>query len=221
MTFDFTFFSGSLLQTYVLHGFLFSLQLTVLATCGGIVLGTVLALMRLSQRALFHWPATVYVNGMRSIPLVMVLLWFFLLMPFLLGRPIGAEVSAVITFIAFEAAFFCEIVRSGIQSIPKGQTSAALALGLSQQQTLRWIVLPQALRNMTPILLTQVIILFQDTSLVYAIGAYDMLKGFEIAGKNSGRPVEAYHAAALIYFLICFSLSQLVRHLQQRTSFTK
>ena len=221
MTFDFTFFSGSLLQTYVLHGFLFSLQLTVLATCGGIVLGTVLALMRLSQRALFHWPATVYVNGMRSIPLVMVLLWFFLLMPFLLGRPIGAEISAVITFIAFEAAFFCEIVRSGIQSIPKGQTSAALSLGLSQQQTLRWIVLPQALRNMTPILLTQVIILFQDTSLVYAIGAYDMLKGFEIAGKNSGRPVEAYLAAALIYFLICFSLSQLVRHLQQRTSFTK
>ena len=221
MTFDFTFFSGSLLQTYVLHGFLFSLQLTVLATCGGILLGTVLALMRLSHRALFHWPATVYVNGMRSIPLVMVLLWFFLMMPFLLGRPIGAEVSAVITFIAFEAAFFCEIVRSGIQSIPKGQTSAALALGLSQQQTLRWIVLPQALRNMTPILLTQVIILFQDTSLVYAIGAYDMLKGFEIAGKNSGRPVEAYLAAALIYFLICFSLSQLVRYLQQRTSFTK
>lgn len=221
MTFDFTFFSGSLLQTYVLQGLLFSLQLTVLASCGGLVLGTVLALMRLSDRPLFHWPATVYVNGMRSIPLVMVLLWFFLLMPFLLGRPIGAEISAVITFIAFEAAFFCEIVRSGIQSIPKGQTSAALALGLSQQQTLRWIVLPQALRNMTPILLTQVIILFQDTSLVYAIGAYDMLKGFEIAGKNSGRPVEAYLAAALIYFLICFSLSQLVRHLQQRTSFTK
>ena len=221
MTFDFTFFSGSLLQTYVLHGLLFSLQLTVLATCGGLVLGTVLALMRLSERPLFHWPATVYVNGMRSIPLVMVLLWFFLLMPFLLGKPIGAEISAVITFIAFEAAFFCEIVRSGIQSIPKGQTSAALALGLSQQQTLRWIVLPQALRNMTPILLTQVIILFQDTSLVYAIGAYDMLKGFEIAGKNSGRPVEAYLAAALIYFLICFSLSQLVKYLQQRTSFTK
>ena len=221
MTFDFTFFSGSLLQTYVLYGFLFSLQLTVLATCGGLVLGTVLALMRLSERPLFHWPATVYVNGMRSIPLVMVLLWFFLLMPFLLGRPIGAEISAVITFIAFEAAFFCEIVRSGIQSIPKGQTSAALALGLSQKQTLRWIVLPQALRNMTPILLTQVIILFQDTSLVYAIGAYDMLKGFEIAGKNSGRPVEAYLAAALIYFLICFSLSQLVKYLQQRTSFTK
>ena len=216
MTFDFTFFSGSLLQNYVLHGLLFSLQLTLVATIGGMLLGLVLALMRLSDRPLFHWPATVYVNGLRSIPLVMVLLWFFLLMPFLLGRPIGAELSAVITFIAFEAAFFCEIFRSGIRSIPQGQTAAALALGLSQGQTLRWIVLPQAVRNMTPILLTQVIILFQDTSLVYAIGAYDMLKGFEIAGKNTGRPVEAYLAAALIYFLICFSLSQLVRHLQQR-----
>ncbi len=221
MTLDFSFLSGDLLQTYVLHGLLFSLQLTFIATIGGMVLGTVLALMRLSDRALFHIPATVYVNGMRSIPLVMVLLWFFLLMPFLLGRPIGAEISAVITFIAFEAAFFCEIVRSGIRSIPPGQTAAALALGLSQHQTLRWIVLPQAIRNMTPILLTQVIILFQDTSLVYAIGAYDMLKGFEIAGKNTGRPVEAYLAAALIYFLICFSLSQLVRNLQQRLHFKK
>ncbi len=221
MTLDFSFLSGDLLQTYVLHGLLFSLQLTFIATIGGMVLGTVLALMRFSDRALFHIPATVYVNGMRSIPLVMVLLWFFLLMPFLLGRPIGAEISAVITFVAFEAAFFCEIVRSGIRSIPPGQTAAALALGLSQHQTLRWIVLPQAIRNMTPILLTQVIILFQDTSLVYAIGAYDMLKGFEIAGKNTGRPVEAYLAAALIYFLICFSLSQLVRNLQQRLHFKK
>jgi glutamate/aspartate transport system permease protein len=221
MTLDFSFFHGDLLQTYVLHGLLFSLQLTVLATIGGMVLGTVLALMRLSDRAILHGPATVYVNGMRSIPLVMVLLWFFLLVPFLLGRPIGAEISAVLTFIAFEAAFFCEIVRSGIQSIPRGQSSAALALGLSQTQTLRWIILPQAVRNMTPILLTQVIILFQDTSLVYAIGAYDMLKGFEIAGKNTGRPVEAYLAAAFVYFLICFSLSQLVRHLQQRLHLKK
>lgn len=213
---DFSFFSGSLLQTYVLHGLVFSLQLTVLATGGGMVLGTVLALMRLSDRALLHWPAALYVNSMRSVPLVMVLLWFFLLMPFLLGRPIGAEISAVITFIAFEAAFFCEIVRSGIQSISKGQSYAGLALGLSESQTMRWIILPQALRNMMPVLLTQIIILFQDTSLVYAIGAYDMLKGFEIAGKNSGRPVEAYLAAALIYFLICLSLSQFVRYFQQR-----
>jgi glutamate/aspartate transport system permease protein len=139
----------------------------------------------------------------------------------LIGRPIGAEWSAIITFVAFEAAYFSEIMRAGIQSIPRAQVFAGQALGMTYGQNMRLIILPQAFRNMLPVLLTQTIILFQDTSLVYAIGAYDMLKGFEIAGKNSGRPVEAYLAAALIYFLICFSLSQLVRHLQQRTSFTK
>ena len=191
-----------------------ALQLTVIATVGGIVLGTLLALMRLSGNRLLSLAAAVYVNTMRSVPLVMVLLWFFLLVPFVLGRSTGAELSAVVTFIAFEAAFFCEIMRSGIQSIPKAQMQAGSALGLDTWQNLRYIILPQAFRHMTPVLLTQVIILFQDTSLVYAIGAYDLLKGFEVAGKNFGRPVEAYVAAALVYFVICFALSSLVRRLQ-------
>lgn len=216
MQLDLSFFSWQLLQTYVLQGLLFSLQLTVLATAGGIVLGTLLALCRPSGKPAFAWPAAVYVNVMRSVPLVMVLLWFFLLLPFLVGRPIGAEVSAMITFTVFQAAFFCEIIRSGIQSIPRGQVDAGYALGLGYAQTMRLIILPQALRNMTPVLLTQTIILFQDTSLVYAIGAYDLLKGFEIAGKNMGRPVEAYLAAAAFYLLICSALSQLVRRLQTR-----
>lgn len=214
MSFDFSFFSGQTLQDYLLQGLLFSLQLTVIATAGGIVLGTLLALMRLSGNHLLSLPAAAYVNTMRSVPLVMVLLWFFLLVPFVLGRSTGAELSAVVTFIAFEAAFFCEIMRSGIQSIPKAQMQAGSALGLDTWQNLRYIILPQAFRHMTPVLLTQVIILFQDTSLVYAIGAYDLLKGFEVAGKNFGRPVEAYVAAALVYFVICFALSSLVRRLQ-------
>ena len=214
MSFDFSFFSGQMLQEYLLQGLLFSLQLTVIATAGGIVLGTLLALMRLSGNRLLSLPAVAYVNTMRSVPLVMVLLWFFLLVPFVLGRSTGAELSAVVTFIAFEAAFFCEIMRSGIQSIPKAQMQAGSALGLDTWQNLRHIILPQAFRHMTPVLLTQVIILFQDTSLVYAIGAYDLLKGFEVAGKNFGRPVEAYVAAALVYFVICFALSSLVRRLQ-------
>jgi glutamate/aspartate transport system permease protein len=155
---------------------------------------------------------------MRSIPLVMVILWFFLLMPAILGKPIGAELSAIITFVAFEAAFFCEIMRSGIQSIPRGQVHAGEAMGMTYSQNMRLIILPQAFRNMIPVLLTQTIILFQDTSLVYAIGAYDMLKGFEVAGKNFGRPIETYLAAAVVYFLICFSLSKLVRVLQQRVA---
>lgn len=216
MSFDFSFFSGQLLQDYLWRGLLFSLQLTVIATAGGIVLGTLLALMRLSGNRLLSLPAAAYVNTMRSVPLVMVLLWFFLLVPFVLGRSTGAELSAVVTFIAFEAAFFCEIMRSGMQSIPEAQVQAGSALGLDTWQNLRFIILPQAFRHMTPVLLTQVIILFQDTSLVYAIGAYDLLKGFEVAGKNFGRPVEAYAAAALTYFVICFALSSLVRRFQQR-----
>ena len=214
MSFDFSFFSGQMLQDYLLRGLLFSLQLTVIATVGGIVLGTLLALMRLSGNRLLSLAAAAYVNTMRSVPLVMVLLWFFLLVPFVLGRSTGAELSAVVTLIAFEAAFFCEIMRSGIQSIPKAQMQAGSALGLDTWQNLRYIILPQAFRHMTPVLLTQVIILFQDTSLVYAIGAYDLLKGFEVAGKNFGRPIEAYVAAALTYFVICFALSSLVRRLQ-------
>jgi len=218
MSFDFSFFTSQMLQDYRLRGLLFSLQLTVIATLGGIVLGTLLALMRLSGNRLLSLPAAMYVNVMRSVPLVMVLLWFFLLVPFFLGRSTGAELSAVVTFIAFEAAFFCEIMRSGIQGIPKAQMQAGSALGLDTWQNLRFIILPQAFRNMTPVLLTQVIILFQDTSLVYAIGAYDLLKGFEVAGKNFGRPVEAYVAAALTYFVICFALSSLVRRFQQRVA---
>jgi len=172
--------------------------------------------MRLSSKRWLVMPAAAYVNTMRSIPLVMVILWFFLLIPLLTGKALGAEMSAIITFTLFEAAYYSEIMRAGIQSIPRGQVAAGYALGMTYGQTMREIVLPQAFRNMLPVLLTQTIILFQDTSLVYAIGAYDLLKGFEIAGKNFNRPVETYLVAAAIYFIICFSLSMLVKQLQQR-----
>jgi len=213
---DFSYFDLEVLRKFVLGGLLFSLQLTVVATVGGVLFGTLLALMRLSGAKLLTIPATFYVNGMRSVPLVMVILWFFLLMPTIIGHPIGAELSATITFIAFEAAYFSEIMRAGIQSIPRGQVMAGQALGMSYAQNMRLIVLPQAFRNMIPVLLTQTIILFQDTSLVYAIGAYDMLKGFVTAGKIYGRVEEVYILAALAYFVICFGLSALVRRLQAR-----
>lgn len=183
---------------------------------GGILLGTLLALMRLSGRPWLAMPAAGYVNAMRSIPLVMVILWFFLLIPLVIGRPMGAELSAFVTFTLFEAAYFSEIMRAGIQSLPRGQVLAGQAVGMTYTQTMRFVVLPQALRNMLPVLLTQTIILFQDTSLVYAIGAYDLLKGFEVLGKNFNRPVESYLVAALVYFVICFSLSMLVKRLQAR-----
>ena len=213
---DFSYFDLEVLRKFVLGGLLFSVQLTITATIGGVIFGTLLALMRLSGSKMLALPATIYVNGMRSVPLVMVILWFYLLMPFVIGRPIGAEWSAIITFVAFEAAYFSEIMRAGIQSIPRGQVFAGQALGMTYGQNMRLVILPQAFRNMLPVLLTQTIILFQDTSLVYAIGAYDLLKGFTNAGKIYGRVEEVYILAALVYFVICFGLSALVRRLQAR-----
>lgn len=218
LSLDLSFYNWELFTNYILKGLLFSVQLTVIATIGGIVVGTFLALMRLSGKPFLVYPATFYINTMRSIPLVMVILWFFLLIPMLIGRPIGADLSATITFIAFEAAFFSEIVRAGIQSVPKGQIYAGEALGMTYGQNMRLVVLPQAFRNMIPVFMTQTIILFQDTSLVYAIGAYDLLKGFEIAGKNYGRPIETYVLAAITYFIICFSLSKAVRAIQAKVA---
>lgn len=218
LSLDLSFYNWELFTNYIVKGLIFSIQLTVIATIGGIVVGTFLALMRLSGKPILVYPATIYINTMRSIPLVMVILWFFLLIPMLIGKPIGADLSATITFIAFEAAFFSEIVRAGIQSVPRGQTYAAEALGMNYGQNMRLIVLPQAFRNMIPVFMTQTIILFQDTSLVYAIGAYDLLKGFEIAGKNYGRPIETYVLAAATYFVICFSLSKVVRKIQSKVA---
>ncbi len=216
MNLDFSFLNADVIANFVAKGFVFSVQLTLVAMVGGIVIGTLLALMRLSGKPWLVMPAAAYVNTMRSIPLVMVILWFFLLIPLLIGRPMGAELSAMITFTLFEAAYYSEIMRAGIQSVPKGQVHAGYAVGMTYAQTMQLVVLPQAFRNMLPVLLTQTIILFQDTSLVYAIGAYDLLKGFEIAGKNFNRPVETYLVAAVLYFVICFSLSMLVRRLQSR-----
>jgi glutamate/aspartate transport system permease protein len=216
MNLDFGFLTWDVLSSFVAKGLMFSIQLTLVAMIGGIALGTVLALMRLSGKPWLVMPAAAYVNTMRSVPLVMVILWFFLLIPLLIGRPMGAELSAVITFTLFEAAYYSEIMRAGIQSVPRGQVQAGYAMGMSYGQTMQLVVLPQAFRNMLPVLLTQTIILFQDTSLVYAVGAYDLLKGFEVAGKNFNRPVETYLVAAVVYFVICFSLSMLVRRLQAK-----
>jgi len=221
---DFAFLSWPVISSFILKGFLFSVQLTLIAMVGGIALGTLIALMRLSGKPWLVMPAAAYVNMLRSIPLVMVILWCFLLIPggFYgaiagdFGRNHRTEISAIVTFTIFEAAYYSEIMRAGIQSVSRGQVYAGYAVGMTYPQCMKLVVLPQAFRNMLPVLLTQTVILFQDTSLVYAIGAYDLLKGFEVAGKNFNRPVETYLVAAVVYFIICFSLSMLVRQLQKR-----
>ena len=212
---DYSFVNWAVIQSFVAKGFWFSIQLTLVAMVGGIILGTLLAMMRLSSYRWLSTPAAIYVDTLRSIPLVMVILWFFLLIPKLVG-PLGGQMSAFITFTLFEATYYSEIMRAGIQSVSRGQVNAGYAVGMTYAQTMKLVVLPQAFRNMLPVLLTQTVILFQDTSLVYAVGEYDLLKGFEVAGKNFNRPVETYLAAAVVYFVICFGLSQLVRRLQKK-----
>lgn len=219
---DFSFVSWAVVQQFLLKGLYFTLVLTIVSTIGGIVLGTVLALMRLSGNRILEVIASTYINGMRSIPLVMVILWFYLLLPAsfydALNVPTGLrkEFSASATFIAFQAAYFAEIVRAGIQSIPIGQVYAGRALGMTYAQNMRLVILPQAFRNMLPVFLTQVIVLLQDTSLVYAIGAYDLFKGFVSASREYGRPIEAYLLAAVVYFIICYGLSQIVKHINKK-----
>jgi glutamate/aspartate transport system permease protein len=224
MNLDLSFYNWEIVSAFILKGLYFSVLLTIVATLGGVIFGTLLAMMRLSGVKWLDYPATVYVNSMRSVPLVMVILWFYLLVPgsfyaaipWKLGENYRSEISAVITFVAFEAAYFSEIMRAGIQSISRGQVYAGQAVGMTYSQNMRFVILPQAFRNMLPVLLTQTIILFQDTSLVYAIGAYDLLKGFDAAGKNYGRPIESYLLAAVVYFVICYSLSFAVKQLHKK-----
>ncbi len=207
-------------------GMTFTVTLTALAMLGGIALGTILALMRLSSIKILSGFAGGYVNLMRSLPLVLVIFWFFFLVPYVGGwisgssqpMKVGAFASALITFTLFEAAFYCEIMRAGIQSIPKGQVAAGYAVGLNYRQTMSYIVLPQAFRNMLPVLLTQTIILFQDTSLVYVISSTDFLGAASKVANRDHRLVEMYTFAALVYFVICFSASLYVPRLQARIS---
>jgi glutamate/aspartate transport system permease protein len=206
------------------EGMTFTLTLTALAMSGGIVFGTLLAMMRLSSLAPLSLIAGGYVNLMRSIPLVLVIFWFYFLVPWIGGWAIGADSpiqvgafwSSVITFTLFEAAYYCEIMRAGIQSIPRGQVSAGYALGLNYWQTMGKIVLPQAFRNMTPVLLTQTIILFQDTSLVYVLSIPDFLGAAAKIAQRDGRLIEMYLFVAVVYFIISFAASYSVRRLQAR-----
>jgi glutamate/aspartate transport system permease protein len=214
--FDFSVIAASL--PYIREGLWFSILLTLDGAVAGFLLGTALALARVSAPRPVAVAASWYVNYMRSVPLVMMILWLFLVTPLIIGRPIGTGLSAHVTFVVFEAAYFSEIVRAGIQSVSTGQGMAGAALGMTRWQVMRLVVLPQAFRNMLPLFLTQTIVIFQDTSLVYAIGAKDLLKAAEIAGKNYNRPVEMYLFSAALYFCICFALSSAVKRVQARVA---
>jgi glutamate/aspartate transport system permease protein len=206
------------------QGMTFTVTLTLIAMTGGIVFGTLLAMMRLSSVKALAALAGGYVNLMRSVPLVLVIFWFYFLVPYIgawmLREPnpikVGEFLSAAITFTLFEAAYYCEIMRAGIQSIARGQVWSGYALGLSYWQTMARIVLPQAFRNMLPVLLTQTIILFQDTSLVYVISATDFFGAAAKVANRDYRQVEMYTFVAVVYFVVSYTLSTLVKRLQDR-----
>src|SRR5450631_3679283 len=209
---------------YLLTGLQYTFQLTIVAALGGTVFGTLLAMARLSSFRPLALGASGYVNLMRSIPLLLVIFWFYFLLPTVLQsitgseRPIqiGADRSAYITFILFQAAYYCEIMRAGIQSISKGQVNAGYALGLTYWQSMRLIILPQAFRNMLPILLTQTIVLFQDVSLVSLLNVTDFVGAAGKIAQRDSRVVEMYLFVAVVYFVLCLVLSTLVKHLQKR-----
>ena len=219
--FDWSSIPGAL--PFLWDGMKISFEITILAVVVGIVWGTLLAMMRLSSIKPLSWFAAGYVNFFRAIPLVMVLLWFFLIVPrfieTLLDFPPGSDLrlsSAMMGFALFESAYYSEIIRAGIQSVPKGQISAASALGMTYGQSMRLVVLPQAFRNMVPLLLTQAIILFQDTSLVYVSALADFFGAAYKVGDRDGRLVELLLFAGAVYFVICFSASQIVKRLQKK-----
>ncbi|MDB5760168.1 MAG: amino acid transporter permease [Burkholderia sp.] len=207
-------------------GMAFTLELTGLAMVGGILIGTLLAMMRLSKFKALAVVATGYVNLIRSIPLVLVIFWFYFLVPYIGAWIIGAKEpimvgafsSSLITFILFEAAYYCEIMRAGIQSIPRGQVSAGYALGMNYWKTMGNVVLPQAFRNMIPVLLTQTIVLFQDVSLVYVLSITDFVGAASKVAQRDGRLVEMYLFVAIVYFVLCYALSMLVKRLQLRVA---
>ncbi len=201
---------------FLWNGLLLTFQLTAYAVAGGILLGLILAVARLSGIKPLKWFVAAYVNFLRSMPLILVIFWFYTLVPKLIGRPVSGFYSVLIAFIMFEAAYYSEIIRAGISSVKRGQISAALALGLTRLQAMRYVVLPQAIRNMIPVLLTQSIVMLQDTSLVYVVGLRDFLTSAEIVAGRDNRPTELYLFVALVFLVICFSASRLVNRLRRR-----
>jgi len=209
---------------FLLNGLVFSLELTAVGFLGGLVLGIGLALVKHLKVPVASQLAGAYITLIRSVPLIMVLFWFFFLMPLVLmgltgaSRPvqIGPVWTAFVTFTLFEAAYYAEIIRAGFKSIAKGQYGACKALGMSTWQSYRLIILPQVLRVVSPILLTQTIILFQDTSLVYVLSVTDLLGAASKIAQRDGRLVEMYLAVAVIYMVLCSATSQLVAVLKNR-----
>ena len=203
-------------SSFLWNGMLLTMHLTALAVAGGLLFGVVLAVLRLSRFRPVGWLVEGYVNFLRSMPLILVIFWFYTLVPKLIGRPVSGFYSVLIAFVMFEAAYYSEIIRAGISSVRRGQIAAAMALGLTNLQAMRYVILPQAVRNMVPVLLTQSIVMLQDTSLVYVVGLRDFLTSADIVASRDNRPTELYMFVALVFLVVCFGASRLANRLRRR-----
>ena len=202
---------------YLLGGFLTNLELASLALAGGLFLGTLVGLGRISKRPWVYYPVTVYVNFLRNIPLILVIFWFYFVMPILVGKTLDPFVSAAVSFIVFEATYFGEIFRAGFQSISKDLVSAAYSTGLTYRQTAAYILVPIAFRRMLPSLITQSIITFQDTSLAYVIGLQEIVRRTTIVDSMEVRSVQLYSFVAILFFIICFIGSRISLHYEEKS----
>jgi His/Glu/Gln/Arg/opine family amino acid ABC transporter permease subunit len=195
-----------------------TLRLAIPAIILGFVLGIFIGLARLAQAVWLRAAATMYVEFFRGVPLVMVIFWMWFIIPQLLRLPIPEYGVALVAFVVFEAAYFGEIVRAGIQSVPRGQVEAATALGLKGRQSMFYVVLPQALRNMLPSLVTQMIVLLKDTSLASIIGYVDLTKAAQIVNNREIKPFELYLFIAVVYWILTYSMSITARRLERKVS---
>jgi len=212
MNFEWQVISNNLF--FLMGGLVTTFELALIAIAGGLTLGILVGMGRLSTIKFIYYPATLFVNLMRTQPLILVIFWFYFLMPLILGRPIGGFTSAVIAFTIFEASYFAEIIRAGIQSISKGQIDAAYSTGFTYWQAMRYFIIPQALKNMMPSLITQAVVVFQDTSLAYVIGLREFLRSANVVDAREMRSVELYLFVGLVYFIVCFSMSQVCKKLE-------
>jgi polar amino acid transport system permease protein len=195
-----------------------TLRLAIPAIILGFILGIFIGIGRLAPQRWIRLPATLYVEFFRGVPLVMVIFWIWIVVPVVLNRSIPEFWVALSAFVIFEAAYLGEIVRAGIQSVPRGQVEAATAVGLTGAQTMRSVVLPQALKNMIPSLVTQFIVLFKDTSLASIIGFMDLTKAAQVVNNREIRPFELYLFIAVVYWICTYSMSRYARHLEKRLS---
>lgn len=212
MTFEWQVITGNF--SFLMGGLRTTFELAFIAIAGGLALGILVGMARLSNIKAIYYPASLFVNLMRTQPLILVIFWFYFLMPLILGRPIGDFMSASIAFIIFEASYFAEIIRAGIKSISKGQVDAAYSTGFTYWQAMRYFIIPQALRNMLPSLITQGVVVFQDTSLAYVIGLREFLRSANVVDAREMRSVELYLFVGLVYFVVCFSMSRVCKGME-------